>query len=194
MRLSRSSIFVQLVLAAVLVSTHAFAQSSEAKVAASSDEIMAHLKSQAAAEHKSILLTFGASWCGNCRLLDKFLADPAMHPILTKAFVFADLDAGEREGDKRHANTPGAVDLMSSLGGKEAGFPFIVMLDADGKLIANSLRPVGKGSGENTGYPDARYEIDWFMEMLKKAAPSLSVQEQATVRDWLIAHSSSSKH
>jgi hypothetical protein len=179
------------VLLAAVVSTPAFAQSAPPSAAADADAIIALLKSQAAAGHKDILLTFGASWCGNCRKFDKFLADPAIHPILDRAFVFGDMASGERSTDKRHTNTPGAVALQSTFGGNDAGYPFIVMLDANGRLIANSLRPTGHGSTENTGYPDAPYEIDWFMVMLKSAVPTLSAQDAAIIRNWLSAHSSS---
>lgn len=60
----------------------------------SAAEILHRVEDQARAEHKNILLAFGASWCGNCKLFDQFLADPQMHPILSRAFVFASMDTG----------------------------------------------------------------------------------------------------
>jgi thiol-disulfide isomerase/thioredoxin len=154
------------------------------------DSVMAQAKSQAASAHKNILLSFSASWCGNCRLFDKFLADPAIHPILDKAFIFADLDTGEFASDKRHANIPGGEKIEDSLGGKGVGYPYIVMLDPGGKLIVSSIAPASFGPAGNIGYPSAPNEVNWFMEMLKKAAPELSAQETATVRNWLTAHGS----
>jgi len=182
--------FLPVVLSAALATAPAFAQSSVPYAGENADEVMTHLKSDASAEHKNILLTFGASWCGNCRLFDRFLADPQIHPIIDRIFVVADLAAGERASDKRHHNVSGAEKLLSSLGGKDTGFPYIAMLDPAGNLITDSLRPVGNRSSENTGYPDAPYEIDWFMEMLNKAAPSLPAQDLARIRSWLTAHSS----
>jgi hypothetical protein len=102
----------------------------------------------------------------------------------------SDLNTGERADDKRHSDIPGGVDLQNSLGGKDAGYPYIAALDPRGSLITDSIRPASLGHGGNTGYPDAPYEIDWFMEMLKKSAPSLSAQDFATVRNWLSSHSS----
>jgi len=191
MLLSIRSTILRVLLLVALVTASALGQSPAANAGASAEEILTQLKSQAAAGHKNILITFGASWCGNCRMFDKFLADPAIHPILDKAFVFGDLVSGEREGDKRHTNTPGAEKLQTLLGGKDVGVPFIVLLDANGSLITNSLRPTSNGKSDNIGYPDASYEIDWFMEMLKKAAPALAPQDTAIIRGWLTAHSSS---
>jgi thiol-disulfide isomerase/thioredoxin len=162
----------------------------------SADDILSKAKTQAQAQHKNILLEFGASWCGNCRLYDRFLDDPQMHAILSRAFVFATMDTGEHAGDTKHANTPGGVDFEASIGGKGEGFPWLVILDADGKPIISSDRPDPKSrtGKSNTGYPDAAVEVDWFVEMLRRSAPSLSAQDLASVRAWLNAHSTTQHH
>ena len=168
----------------------AVAQTTQPGNGATADTVMAQVESQAAAEHKSILVAFGASWCGNCRLFERFLADPAIHPIMGKAFVFADLDTGERANDQRHANIPGGRARQTSLGGAQAGYPYLVMLDAKGKLLAGSMRPVEHKAAENIGYPDSPSEIEWFLEMLKRSAPALTPDDLATIHTWLSLHSS----
>lgn len=90
--------------------------------------------------------------------------------------------------DKRHANIPGGEQVEAQLGGAGAGYPFLAVVRPDGRLVTNSMRPVG-GHAENTGYPDSSEEIGWFMEMLKRSAPGLSGQEMASVQAWLKAHS-----
>ena len=103
---------------------------------------------------------------------------------------------GERPNDAKHANTPGGVAYEASVGGGEAGWPFMVMLDPNGKPIVDSYRPDrGSKTGKsNTGYPDAREEVDWFVEMLRRGAPSLSRQDLASVQAWLNAHSTTQHH
>jgi hypothetical protein len=131
----------RIVLSVALIGTTAPAYAAAPAGEANADEVMAGAKTQAAAEHKNILLSFSASWCGNCRLFDAFLADPKIRPILDKAFVFADLDTGERPDDKRHANIPGGREIMDALGGKTAGYPYLVMVDPRGEPIAAPGKP-----------------------------------------------------
>jgi thiol-disulfide isomerase/thioredoxin len=155
----------------------------------SANQVMDQARARAAAEHKNILLTFSASWCGPCHMFEHFLADPTIQPIVSKSFIIASLESGERQGDPNHSNSPGGEDLKASLGGKDAGFPYIIMLTAAGKPIVSSMRPVsGRAEGENVGYPAVPVEIDWFMTMLDKSAPQLNDQDKATIRAWLTAH------
>jgi hypothetical protein len=190
MRIPARFAFLPIVLTAALVLAPTLARSATPDPGANADAVMTQVKRQAASSHKNILLSFGASWCVNCRLFDKFLADPAIHPIIDKAFIYADLNTGERDGDNRHSNIPGGQQLQASLGGKDSGYPYIVMLDPSGKPIVDSIAPAGLGHPGNIGYPAASYEVDWFMEMLKKAAPSLTAEDTATIRAWLTKHGS----
>lgn len=173
----------------------AFLASALSAVAATptAETIMTNAESQAQEQHKNLLVTFDASWCINCRLFDRMLADPVIGPLMSKSFVHVDLTTGERPNDTRHANTPGGLAYEDELGGKNAGWPYLAMLNPQGKLLVDSFRPDhGKPHADNIGYPATPAEIAWFAHMLQVAAPNLSAAELATVQAWLQKHSPAS--
>jgi len=133
----------------------------------STDQVMASAKEKAAVEQKVIFVHFGASWCGWCKKLDAFLDRPDIKPVFEKYFVPVKLVVQEND-DKKALENSGADRLMEKLGGP-AGLPFCAFLDAKGQMIANSLL-----KGENIGYPGMPEEIDYFVVMMKKAAPKMS--------------------
>ncbi|HTV06816.1 MAG TPA: thioredoxin family protein [Acidobacteriaceae bacterium] len=154
----------------------------------SAAEILQRAESQARSGHKNIMLEFGASWCINCKLYDRMLDDHSMHAILSRYFVFTTMDTGERPNDHHHADTPGGVAFENSIGGKNAGWPFLVILNHAGKPIVNSDRPDPKSpSGDNIGYPVLPQEVDWFIVMLRRGAPSMSQHDLDKVHAWLTA-------
>jgi thiol:disulfide interchange protein len=153
----------------------------------SADTLFAQAKGEASQAHKNILLAFSASWCGPCKMYERFLEDGQMRAITEKAFVVVRVDVGEHEGDPHHADTPGGVKLRTALGAAgEPGFPFLVMTDEQGNPIVNSYR--NGNTNNNVGYPAAPEEIDWYIEMLKRAAPGLSAADLSATRAWLQAH------
>ena len=144
--------------------------------APSSDQIMAQAKAKASAEHKAIFLHFGASWCGWCKRLDAFLDRQDVKPVFEQYFVPVKLVVQEKENDKALEN-PGADVLLKKLGGP-SGLPYSAFLDSKGALIANSK----DSSGNNIGFPAQPDEIDWFVQMMKKAAPKISEQDLNVIK------------
>lgn len=162
--------------------------SAAAASAQTAQQTLSQAESQAVNEHKNILLVFSASWCVPCHMFEAFLTDRKTGPIMAANFVVVRFDVGERKDDPKHANTPGAEELRASVGGAEAGYPFLVVTDATGKPMVNSFCPSGcKPPGENIGYPATSGEIDWFMQMLRQSAPSMSAKDTKTIRVWLDA-------
>ncbi|MGB6973195.1 MAG: thioredoxin family protein [Terracidiphilus sp.] len=152
------------------------------------DALFAHAKAEARLEHKNVLMVFSASWCGPCKLYERFLEDPAMKPITDRAFVVQRIDVGENPKDTHHADTPGGEALRTRLGAVgQPGFPFLIITSDNGKPIVNSYR--NGDTHLNVGYPALPQEIDWYIQMLKHAAPSLSPADLAATKAWLQQHS-----
>jgi hypothetical protein len=70
--------------------------------------------------------------------------------------------------------------------GGEVALPFIALLDQKAKLIVNSNNPKkGKTASAGTGFPTEPDEIDWFLTMLRKAAPAITEDETRAIQEGL---------
>lgn len=96
--------------------------------------------------------------------------------------MFVRLDIQERD-DKKHLENPGGDAVMAMFGGKDQGLPFIVMMNPDKKVLADSkmLYP-GKKVKQNMGFPAAPEEIANFIAMLKVAAPRMTTADLERIR------------
>jgi thiol-disulfide isomerase/thioredoxin len=159
---------VSFLAAFLLVAGPASAQSPSA------EQLLSQAKTKASVEHKAIFVHFGASWCVWCRRLDAFLERPDIKPVFEKHFIPVKLVV--QEGDKKKAlENAGGEALLKEWGGP-AGLPYSVFLDAQGALIVSSKR-----EGQNIGYPAKPEEIDWFAQMMKKAAPKMAEDDLKTI-------------
>ena len=149
-------------------------------------ELIAKAGVKAVADGKAIYVHFGASWCGWCQKHDTFLEQPAIKPVFEKYFVPVKIVVQESEKNKGLENLGGEA-LLEKFGGP-SGLPFSAFLDAKGALIVNSKRVSEKApQGENIGHPFAPEEIDWFVVMMKKAAPKMTVEDLKTIETALRA-------
>ena len=165
---------LNLLLSLTLVSLVGCAKAPSAK------ELLTPAKQKAASEGKAIFVHYGASWCGWCKRLDAFLDRADIKPVFEKYFVPVKLVVQENPQHKDLENS-GAESLLNKMGGP-AGLPYSAFLNAKGELIINS-----KMSGGNIGYPNQPEEIDWFLHMIKKAAPGMSAEDLKTIETALRA-------
>lgn len=79
---------------------------------------------------------------------------------------------------------------MEQLGGKDAGLPFMAILDAKtGKMVVNSMFTMpGKTKAGNTGYPAAPEEVAHFNKMLELGAKKIKPADRTKVIGWLTAN------
>ena len=88
------------------------------------------------------------------------MASTDVAPLLAKEFVTVRIDQDR---------APGADELAKRYQTKPEGLPWIVMLDADGKALANATGPDG-----NIGFPAKDSEYAHFKSMLEKAKRHLT--------------------
>lgn len=150
----------------------------------SADAIIAKARTEAKASGKNVLVVFHASWCGWCHRFDKFVDTTEEGKLVKSGLVVTHLTVLESAPKKADENA-GGLEKMVEWGGKDAGLPFMAILDAKtGKLIVNSLQKAGD-TKTNTGYPAAPGEIAHFLVMLKKGAPKISGENVSKIGDWL---------
>lgn len=131
-------------------------------------------EARAAAGKKKVLLVFHASWCGPCFVLHRFLEDPQVRPIMNAHFVVQDLDIWEH--NKNGWENPGGTALYKKYKGPNS-VPFFAILDAKGSKQGDSMH-----YGKNMGIPTGVSDVQFFLKMLKRTAPSLTARELTTLK------------
>jgi thiol:disulfide interchange protein len=84
----------------------------------------------ATADHKRVLLVFGANWCYDCHVLDRALHEGAAGQVVKESFLLVHVDIGEVD-----KNLDLAKQYKIPL---EKGVPAVAILGSDGKLLYSS--------------------------------------------------------
>ena len=139
---------------------------------------------------KNVLVIFHASWCGWCHRFDKFLDTTEEGKIVKSGLEVVHVTVLESSEKEKLNENEGGLSLMAQLGGKDAGLPFMAILDAKtGKMLTNSMyTPTGKAKAANTGYPGEPAEIAHFNKMLELGAKKINPANRAKVNAWLVAN------
>ena len=82
---------------------------------------------QAAARHASVLVVFGANWCGDCQLLDKAIKTGASAALLAHDFQIVKVNVGRFDKN---------VDLAKAYGVPlEKGIPAVAILSPENQVL-----------------------------------------------------------
>ena len=94
---------------------------------------------EAKANHKLVLVNFtGSDWCGYCILLERaILSKPEFKDYANKNLVLLEIDFPRRDGPKWNAQSVDLKKQNLQLAEKYdvSGFPTLVMLDGEGKMV-----------------------------------------------------------
>ena len=142
--------------------------------------VMQKAQAQAKKEHKNVFVMFHASWCGWCKKMEKNMESDACKKMFDDNFVTVQLTVQESPKNKSLEN-PGADALLETYKGTKAGLPFWVILDANGKVLADSFN----AKGENLGCPSSADEVAEFKSKLKKTT-KLNEGQLATIADTFV--------
>jgi thioredoxin-related protein len=149
----------------VLMISAVFSVITLAQSTPSADAVLKEARTKAIKENKNIMVIFHASWCVWCHKMDTSLNDPSVKAFFDKNYVITHLVISESR-DKKNLENPGAQELNKQWGGDNQGIPFWVVMDKDGKILADSqIKP-----GENVGCPASAEEVAHFINVLKKTS------------------------
>jgi len=115
---------------------------------------------KATAEHKRVIVVFGANWCYDCHVLDKAFHRSDLAPILAANYEIVHVDIGRGEKNQ---------DLMNQYEvPMKRGIPGLAVLDANGKLLY---------SQKNGEFENARaLTAEDFLAFLNKWKPGAGSQ------------------
>ena len=148
MKAYRLRLTLCIAMAAVVTSGVCFGESVKKEKEIYNERADAHAEikealAKAAAEHKRVIIVFGANWCYDCHVLDKAFHSSNLAPIIAANYEVVHVDIGRGEKNQ---------DLMSKYEvPMKRGIPGVAVLDPDGKLVysqkegefenARALRP-----------------------------------------------------
>ena len=141
------------------------------------DAVFSAAVARAKKEGKSVFVHFSTPWCGWCRKLEGWMAQKDIAPIFDQSYVDVMIDAERYNG--------GASMLTHYAGDKTdgPGYPWIVIVDANGTKLADSYYAGDK----NIGFPSDEAEIAHFLDMLSASSKRMDPAVLEKVRLSLVS-------
>ncbi|MFZ3342515.1 MAG: thioredoxin family protein [Terriglobales bacterium] len=160
MNIYRRMISVSLALAVVAAGGFCFAQENAKQKRIYNETADAHVEvkdalAKAKAEHKRVIVVFGANWCFDCHVLDDAFHRPELASIIAANYEVVHVDIGKGEKNQ---------DLMNKYKVPlKRGIPGLAVLNPNGRLIY---------SQKNGEFENARaMSQDDFLAFLNKWKP-----------------------
>jgi thioredoxin len=97
---------------------------------ADANAAIAQALTEAKADHKRVLLDFGADWCPDCQVLSRLFDDPQVKPFLNQHYHVVRIDVGQWDNNLEIAERYG--DPIAK------GIPAVVVLDANGQTLSST--------------------------------------------------------
>jgi thioredoxin-related protein len=128
------------------------------------NETYEFLLNRAKLENKKLFLVFSFQGCSPCKIFEKYHNDSVVIRILGNHFIIKKIDIDRTPGGKELYNTYGKV-----------GFPSWTIIDSTKKVIIDS-GSLKNGNG-NVGFPRTKTDIEYYINAITKAAPSINHTE-----------------
>jgi thiol-disulfide isomerase/thioredoxin len=115
----------------------------------------------AAPRGKRVIVDLGGSWCSWCRMLAGVMERPEVKPFIDANFVVVPVAVSAREHDGFKLNSQ---VLQRFHVGKVEGVPWLVVADADGKVVASS------DAITDDAHHTPQSMVDWLAQYAKAPA------------------------
>ena len=149
----------------------------------SADSVLKEATAIASKENKNVFIIFHASWCIWCHKMDSSMNDRSCKKFFDDNYIIRHLTVSESMSKKQLEN-PGAAEMLAGYRGADDGIPFWLIVDKNGKLLADSKIKSGNAelntAGRNSGCPATKEEVDYFISVLKKTS-NLSASQSAII-------------
>jgi thiol:disulfide interchange protein len=114
----------------------------------------------AGASGRRVIIDLGGNWCGWCRALDAVMDAPEVKPFIAANFVVVPVDVASADF-KIDRN----LAVLQRFGvGKVAGVPWLIVADADGKVLASS------DAVTDDAHQTPQQMVDWLALYAKRPA------------------------